>query len=105
MSTKKKSNNTNKKNNTNAKKVERIVEEKTVNEDSNTTSLSVIKKEDLDDFIEEDLGIKNNVKEGKGILYYKNKEKYEGDWKNNAMHGFGVFTWEDFTKYKGESLL
>ena len=70
MSTKKKSNNTNKKNNTNAKKVERIVEEKTVNEDSNTTSLSVIKKEDLDDFIEEDLGIKNNntVKKNNHII-------------------------------------
>ena len=34
--------------------------------------------------------MKNNIKEGYGILYYKNGERYEGDWKNDIREGYGI---------------
>ena len=33
--------------------------------------------------------------EGKGILYYKNNERYEGGFKKNLRHGLGKFFTED----------
>jgi hypothetical protein len=34
-------------------------------------------------------------------MIYKNKARYEGQWKNNRMHGNGVYVWEDGREYEG----
>jgi len=38
---------------------------------------------------------KNNMRHGKGILYYKEGGKYVGNWKENKMDGFGVLYYPD----------
>ncbi len=45
---------------------------------------------------------KNNKKEGKGILYYCNGDKYDGEWKNNKKEGKGIFYFKNGDKYDGE---
>ena len=46
--------------------------------------------------------IKNNKREGKGILYMISGSKYEGDFKDNKFNGKGVYYWPDGSKYEGE---
>ena len=50
--------------------------------------------------------IKNNFKEGKGILYYnkedkRKRKKYEGDFKNDLKEGKGIFYWNNGNRYEG----
>ena len=33
---------------------------------------------------------KNDDREGKGILYYKNGDRYDGEWKNDKREGKGI---------------
>ena len=35
--------------------------------------------------------MRNNNKEGKGIFYYNNGDRYEGDWRNGNKEGKGIF--------------
>ena len=47
------------------------------------------------------------IKEGKGIYYYfKNnffgRKKYEGDWKNDKKEGKGILYYNNGTKQEGE---
>jgi len=35
----------------------------------------------------------NGVPEGKGIMYWKNGERYEGKWKNDERDGKGINIW------------
>ena len=51
----------------------------------------------------------NNKREIKGIMYYKNGSKYEGQWRNDKKHGRGVFISQNYNnpkligiKYEGE---
>ena len=51
----------------------------------------------------------NNKREIKGIMYYKNGSKYEGQWRNDKKHGKGVFISQNYNnpkligiKYEGE---
>ena len=41
-------------------------------------------------------------KDGKGIMYYKNGNKYEGEWKNDKKEGKGLFYWNNGDRYEGE---
>ena len=48
----------------------------------------------------------NNMREGKGKLYYINNEKYMGkiyigEWKNDLRNGKGVETWNDGERFVG----
>ena len=48
----------------------------------------------------------NNMREGKGKLYYINNEKYMGkiyigEWKNDLRNGKGVETWKDGERFVG----
>ena len=45
---------------------------------------------------------KNNLKEGKGILYFQNGDKYEGEFKNDKMDGKGVLYYANGEKFKGK---
>ena len=45
---------------------------------------------------------KNNMKDGKGIFYYKNGNRYEGDWKNNRKEGKGTFYFQNGNRYEGD---
>ena len=46
---------------------------------------------------------KNSLRNGKGILYYKNGNiQYEGDYVNGKSEGNGKYIWEDGTYYIGE---
>lgn len=36
---------------------------------------------------------------GKGILYWPDGRKYDGEFHNNNMHGKGIYTWPDGRKY------
>ena len=51
--------------------------------------------------------IKDNQKNGKGILYYNSKDEekrfyYEGEWKNDKREGKGVIYWRNNDVYNGE---
>ena len=51
--------------------------------------------------------LKDNQKNGKGILYYNEKDKerrfyYEGEWKNDKREGKGIIYWRNNDVYNGE---
>ena len=33
----------------------------------------------------------NGIKEGKGIIYWNNGDRYEGEWRNDRMDGKGIY--------------
>ena len=39
---------------------------------------------------------------GKGVYYWKDGRKYEGEYKYDKKHGLGTYTWADGRKYTGE---
>jgi len=43
------------------------------------------------------------MREGKGIYYYSNGERYKGDFKNNMREGKGIYYYSNGDRYKGES--
>jgi len=43
-----------------------------------------------------------NLKHGKGVFTYRNKDKYEGDWLKGNKHGNGVYTYANGDRYEGE---
>ena len=43
-----------------------------------------------------------NLKEGNGIYYYNNGERYEGDWKNDLKEGKGIYYYNDGDRYEGD---
>ena len=44
----------------------------------------------------------NSKKEGKGIFYYNNGAKYEGEYKNDLRNGKGIFYYKEGHIYDGE---
>ena len=44
----------------------------------------------------------NDKRNGKGIYYYPNGDKYEGDWFDDKINGNGIYTWSSGSKYLGE---
>jgi hypothetical protein len=38
---------------------------------------------------------------GKGILFFVDGSKYDGEFKDNEIHGYGEYYWEDGKIYKG----
>jgi len=44
----------------------------------------------------------NSKKEGKGIFYYNNGSRYEGDWKNDIKEGKGIFYYNNGDRYEGD---
>jgi hypothetical protein len=46
--------------------------------------------------------LKDNVKNGFGIVKYKNGSVYRGYWKDDKKNGLGIFTWENGDYYEGE---
>ena len=44
----------------------------------------------------------NNLKEGNGIQFYNNGDKYIGQWKNNLKEGKGTYIFNNGNKYVGE---
>ena len=41
------------------------------------------------------------MKNGKGIFYYAEGDKYDGEWKDDKLHGKGIFYFIDGGKYDG----
>ena len=39
---------------------------------------------------------------GKGLFTWKNKDKYEGDYKYDVKHGQGKFIWADGSSISGQ---
>ena len=46
--------------------------------------------------------LKDNVKNGFGILKYNNGSVYRGYWKDDKKHGQGIYTWNNGDYYEGE---
>ena len=46
--------------------------------------------------------MKNDKREGKGIMYYKDGEKYDGEWKNGLFEGKGIYYFKNGNRYEGE---
>ena len=46
--------------------------------------------------------LKNDKREGKGIMYYNNGERYEGEWKNDINEGKGIYYFKSGNRYEGE---
>ena len=42
------------------------------------------------------------IKEGKGIYYYYNGNKYEGDWENDEIKGKGIYYYKNGDRYEGD---
>ena len=45
---------------------------------------------------------KKDIKEGKGIYFYKSGNRYEGDYKNNKKEGKGIFYFNKGNRYEGD---
>jgi len=45
---------------------------------------------------------KNDLKDGHGTYYWKNGDKYVGEWKNDQKDGRGTYCWKNGDKYVGE---
>ncbi|ETO19146.1 hypothetical protein RFI_18089 [Reticulomyxa filosa] len=41
-------------------------------------------------------------KKGKGIFYFKNGDRYEGEYRKNVRHGYGVMHYKNGDKYSGD---
>ena len=37
----------------------------------------------------------DGIREGKGIMYYNNGDRYEGDWKNDKKEGKGKYYYKN----------
>ena len=46
--------------------------------------------------------IVNGLKEGRGIFYWNNGDKYEGDWKSDKPEGKGILLLNNGDKYEGD---
>ena len=46
--------------------------------------------------------ILNGVPEGKGIMYWNNGDRYEGDWKNDKIEGKGIYYYNNGDRYEGD---
>ena len=44
---------------------------------------------------------RNGKKEGYGILYWANGNRYEGEWKNGKKEGYGILYWANGDRYEG----
>ena len=44
----------------------------------------------------------NGVPEGKGIMYWSNGDRYDGDWKNDTKDGKGIYYWNDGDIFEGD---
>ena len=44
----------------------------------------------------------NGLPEGKGIMYWNNGDRYEGDWRNDKREGKGIYYWNDGDIYEGD---
>ena len=42
------------------------------------------------------------LREGKGIIYFNNGDRYEGDWKNDKKEGKGIFYFNNGDRYEGD---
>ena len=47
-------------------------------------------------------GLRDNKKEGKGILYYKNGNRFEGEIRNDKQDGDGIYYFSNGDKYIGK---
>ena len=45
---------------------------------------------------------RNDLKEGKGTMFYIDGDKYEGDWKNDIREGKGIYYYNNGDKYDGD---
>ena len=46
--------------------------------------------------------ILSGLREGKGIKYWNDGSRYEGDWKNDKREGKGIFYWKNGDIYEGD---
>ena len=46
--------------------------------------------------------LKNNKREGKGIMYYNDGDRYEGGWKNDKKEGKGIMYYNDGDRQMGD---
>ena len=51
-----------------------------------------------------DIDYKNDKAEGKGIAYYNNGDRYEGDWKNGKREGKGIYYYNNGNRVMGDYL-
>ncbi len=45
---------------------------------------------------------KDDERAGHGMMFYKSGSKYDGEWENHQRNGHGVYTWPDGDKYAGD---
>ena len=95
-------NNINNNNNLLIKKLKKVIEDEKIYE----FSINNFYNEKGEQYVGE---MKNNLKEGKGLIYFKEddddmRQRYEGEFKNDKMQGKGIMFWklgniyEDFLK-------
>ena len=85
---------------------------KDINDKINNDNISEIYNYAVDNFYNENFGkyigeIKNGLKDGKGIFFYKKndeqkRKKYEGEFKNDKAEGKGIMYWNDGDRYEGD---
>ena len=44
----------------------------------------------------------DGIREGKGIMYYNNGDRYEGEWKNDDTHGKGIYYYSNGSREMGD---
>jgi len=60
----------------------------------------IVKKEFENGIYEGEL--KNDLRDGKGTMVWKDGDRYEGDWKNGKFEGRGTYFYNNGDKYVGE---
>ena len=92
-------NNINNNNNLLMKKLKKVIEDEKIYE----FSINNFYNEKGEQYVGE---MKNNLKEGKGLIYFKEddddmRQRYEGEFKNDKMQGKGIMFWKLGNIYEG----
>ena len=46
--------------------------------------------------------LRNDKREGNGIMYYNNGDSYKGEWKNDKIEGKGIYYFHNCNRYSGD---
>ena len=88
---------------TNENKTNLDLMKKNINELCNKSDQLNINNKEIKENKGEYIGqIINGLKNGKGIYYFGNGDRYEGEWKNDRYEGKGIYYFKDGRKYEGD---
>ena len=84
------------------KKVKEILKNINDNKNINSEEFTIKSNQETKYDYGKYIGCTNNLsREGKGIMYYNNGDRYEGNWKNDKKEGKGIYYYNNGKKKEG----